>query len=224
MTHDAPTTTPLLLIGGGGHCAAVIDVIEQSEQFTVAGIVEAVGCAETEFMGYPIVGTDKDLPGLLKTTPDCVITVGQLKSSELRKQLFKRVQTLGGRLPVIVSPLAQIATQAELGAGTVVMHYALVNSLATVGENCIVNSYALVEHGSKVGPHCHLSTRSTVNGDCQIGSDCLIGSSATLLQGKSVCANVIVGAGALIVCDIEEAGVYFGSPAKQYVSGDSDHV
>ncbi|MEA1988089.1 MAG: acetyltransferase [Pseudomonadota bacterium] len=208
------TKTPLLLIGGGGHCASLIDVIESTEQYQIAGIVEAPGVQQTEFMGYPIVGTDDDLEDLIRQTPNCVITVGQLKTADLRKKLYKKVLACGGQLPVIVSPLAHVATQTEIGAGTVVMHFALVNSLAKVGDNCIINNYASIEHGSSIGAHCHLSTRSIVNGDCHIGHSCFLGSSATILQGKSIASETVIGAGALVTKDISQAGLYLGSPAK----------
>lgn len=208
------TKTPLLLIGGGGHCASVIDIIQSTGQYEITGIVEAQGVNQTAFMGVPIVGTDDDLPDLIKNTPHCVITVGQLKTAELRKSLFKKVLALGGQLPVIISPFARIATQTEIGAGTVVMHFALVNSLATIGENCIINSYASVEHGTTLGSHSHLSTRATLNGDCHIGHSTFIGSGATVLQGKSIAAESIIGAGSLVTKDILQKGVYMGSPFK----------
>jgi len=212
MTVQAKT--PLLLIGGGGHCASMIDVIESTQQYEIIGIVEAPGVTQTEFMGFPVLGTDDHLESLIKQTPQCVITVGQLRNADLRKALFQKVLALGGQLPVIISPLARVAKQSEIGAGTVVMHFALVNSLASIGENCIINSYASVEHGSKLGANCHLSTRATLNGDCHIGHSTFIGSGATVLQGKSVAAESVIGAGALVTKNFSEKGVYLGSPAQ----------
>ncbi|WP_373018323.1 acetyltransferase [Thiomicrorhabdus sp.] len=206
---------PLLLIGGGGHCASIIDVIESTEQYEIVGIVEAPGVEKSDFLGYPVVGTDDDLEALIKQTPDCVITVGQLQQAELRVKLYEKVLGFGGRLPVIVSPLARVARQVQIGFGTVIMHYALVNNLAEVSENCIVNSYAAIEHGSKIGAHSHISTRATVNGDCKVGERCLIGSCATLLQGISVASETVIGASALVNKDVTQKGTYLGVPAQK---------
>jgi len=207
--------TPLLLIGGGGHCASVIDVIESMPDYEVAGIVEAPGNTQQEFMGYPILGTDDDLKALIQKVPNCVITVGQLHSADLRKKLYQQVKSLGGQLPVIISPLARVARQAKIASGTVVMHYALVNNLAQIGENCIINNYALIEHGSTIGAHCHIATRATVNGDCQIGHGCLIGSNATLIQGVTITAESVLGAGSLVIKSLLKKGVYTGSPVQK---------
>ncbi|MDX1346904.1 MAG: acetyltransferase [Thiomicrorhabdus chilensis] len=207
--------TPLLLIGGGGHCAAVIDVVESTGSYEIVGIVEAPGAECKELMGYPVVGIDEDLESLIQQTPNCLITVGQMKTAGLRKKLYDRVLALGGHLPVIVSPLARVARQTEIGAGSVVMHFALVNSLAKIGHNCIINNYASIEHGVSIGAHCHLSTRSTVNGDCHIGHSCFLGSSATVLQGRSIVPDTVIGAATLVTQDITHAGIYVGAPAKQ---------
>lgn len=208
--------TPLLLIGGGGHCASVIDVVESTGSYEIVGIVEAPGAEYKELMGYSVVGTDDDLESLIQQTPNCVITVGQLETAGLRKKLYDRALALGAHLPVIVSPLARVARQSEIGAGTVVMHFALVNSLAKIGHNCIINNYASIEHGASIGAHSHLSTRSTVNGDCHIGHSCFLGSSATVLQGRSIVPETVIGAAALVTQDITQAGTYIGVPAQPF--------
>ena len=42
----------IVLIGGGGHCKSVIDVIEQEGQFTIVGIVD-----NAELLGSKILVT-----------------------------------------------------------------------------------------------------------------------------------------------------------------------
>ena len=54
----------LLLVGGGGHCGACIDVLEQEEKFKIAGIVERLGASKDSILGYPIIGNDDELPKL----------------------------------------------------------------------------------------------------------------------------------------------------------------
>jgi len=71
------TKTPVLLIGGGGHCASVIDVIEATEKFEIKGIVEAENAQNTSLLGYPVVGNDEDLDVLLSETPHCVLILSQ---------------------------------------------------------------------------------------------------------------------------------------------------
>ncbi|MBD3756102.1 MAG: acetyltransferase [Gammaproteobacteria bacterium] len=202
--------TPLLLIGGGGHCRACIDVIEMTGEYEIVGIVEAENAQIEPFSAYPVVGYDKDLPKLLADTPHCLITIGQLKSASVRQRLFTELKRLGANLPAIVSPLAYVSPTAKLGEGTIVMHQALVNAYAQVGDNGIVNSQALIEHDAVIAHHCHISTGAKVNGGVEIGEGCFIGSGAILKQSVSLADRVVVGANATILKNIAQAGVYTG--------------
>ncbi|NCC11311.1 MAG: acetyltransferase, partial [Bacteroidia bacterium] len=49
----------LLLIGGGGHCRSVIDVIEQENRFEIAGIIDKKELMGQEVLGYKIIGCDE---------------------------------------------------------------------------------------------------------------------------------------------------------------------
>ena len=129
----------LLLIGGGGHCRSVIDVLERTG-LPIAGIVQGEGCLAESVFNYPTLGQDADLNGLRSRYTQALVTVGQIKSPEIRIRLFCLLCDLGFQLPVIVSPLARVSPHAQLGAGTIVMHHAMVNAGAVVGENCIINT------------------------------------------------------------------------------------
>jgi len=54
----------IILIGGGGHCKASIDVIEQAGTFQIAGIVDVPEKLHQKIFCYEIIATDDDLPGI----------------------------------------------------------------------------------------------------------------------------------------------------------------
>ena len=51
----------IILIGGGGHCKSVIDVIEQEDKFKIAGIIDKSELLDSNILGYPVIGNDLDL-------------------------------------------------------------------------------------------------------------------------------------------------------------------
>lgn len=169
----------ILLIGGGGHCKSVIDVIEQENKYEIAGIVDKKELMGQEVLGYKVIGCDDDLEKLSQTYKYAVVTVGQIKSNSLRVKLFTILKTIGYTLPVIVSPLAYVSKHAKIAEGTVIHHHALVNANATVGANCIVNSKALIEHDAKIEDHCHISTATVINGGVVVKENSFIGSNTT---------------------------------------------
>jgi sugar O-acyltransferase (sialic acid O-acetyltransferase NeuD family) len=205
----------LVLVGGGGHCRSCIDVIEAEGRYRILGIVDAVGKEAGEVDGYPILGTDEDLPSLAADGHQFLVTIGQLKSPAARLRVLARLAAFGASLARVTAPSALVSRRADIGRGTIVMHHALVNAGATVGENCIVNTKALVEHDASVGNHCHLSTASVVNGGARIGDRAFLGSGSVVLNQVKVGADCVVGAGSLVREDIEGPGVFAGSPLRK---------
>ena len=205
---------PILLIGGGGHCKSCIDVIEQEGKYQIAGIVDVAGKVGQTILGYPIIGTDDDLPELVQKYPNVLITIGQIKTADLRIKVYNQAKKLNAQFPVIVAPTAYVSKHATIGDGTIVMHQALINAEAKIGVNCIINSKALIEHEAVVGDHCHISTGSKVNGQVAISNECFIGSSATLANNINITEKVIVPAGATVFKNITKPGIHIRRVGK----------
>jgi len=193
----------IILIGAGGHARSCIDVIELSNQFKIVGLVEKVDKTGQKNLGYPIIGIDDDLPELRQKYRYALVTVGQIKSPDVRMRLFSRLQELNFHMPPIISPRAYISKHAQIGDGTIVMHDAIVNANARIGKNCIVNSKALIEHDAKVGDHCHIATAAILNGDVSVGNKSFIGSGVVSRQSISIGSNCVIGAGVLINTNVE---------------------
>jgi len=187
--------TPLLLVGAGGHTRACIDVIEQTGRYAISGVVRHIEEVGQEVLGYRVLGSDADLAALKAANPNALITVGQIKSPDLRIRLFELLTSLGFNLPSIVSPNAHVSRHATLGQGSIVMHGAIVNAGAHVGQNCIINSQALIEHDAVIGDHCHISTGARVNGGIKIGAGSFIGSGSILREGIQLGERCLVGMG-----------------------------
>jgi len=188
----------IILIGGGGHCRSVIDVIEQESQFKIVGIVDKPELLETDVLGYPVIGNDSDLEGLAKIHTHAIVTVGQIKSADLRIKLFNLVLDAGFVLPNVISPRAYVSKYANIGKGTVIMHNALVNANAKVGYNCIINTNALIEHDSNIGNHCHIATNVVINGSVLVGQESFIGSGSVTKEGIIIDDNSFIKAGSIV--------------------------
>lgn len=192
----------LLLIGGGGHCRACIDVIESENKYQIKGVIQPLSEGVDRIFGYSVLGSDEHLPYLLQETPHALVTVGQIRSSKTRQRLYKLLKKLGAKLPEIVSPFAYCSNHAEVDEGTIIMHNATVNAGATIGANCIINCQALIEHDVMLAAHCHVSTGARINGGVTIGEGSFIGSGAIIKQGVKIGANVIISAGQIILHDV----------------------
>ena len=189
----------ILLIGGGGHCHSVIDVIEQENKFTIAGIIDKKELIGTKVLDYEIIGCDDDLDKLFKTYQYAIITVGQIKSNSLRVKLYDLIKSIGYNIPTIISPLAYVSKYTNIGNGTVIHHQALVNANAKIGRNCIINSKALIEHDVTIEDNCHISTGAIINGGVVVEQNSFVGSNATTKEYITIKHNSFIKAGSLVV-------------------------
>lgn len=171
---------PLILVGGGGHCKSVIDVAE-SAGYTILGILDRPEEVGKKVLGYEIIGTDDDMAKYVDRA-EFIVTVGQIKSPDLRIKLHKMIEQAGAKLATIIAPTAHVSKYAQLGAGTVVMHQAVANADAKIGKGCIINTFANIEHDVVVGDYCHISTGAMVNGGATIIDGTFLGSQSVVNQ------------------------------------------
>jgi sugar O-acyltransferase (sialic acid O-acetyltransferase NeuD family) len=188
----------IILIGGGGHCKSVIDVIEQEGKFKIAGIVDNSNLLGSKILGYKVIGKDLDLESLAKKYHYALITIGHIQSSISRIKLFDLAVKTGFKCPSIISPNAYVSKHSKIGNGTVVMHHAIINANTSIGNNCIINSKALIEHDCLISSHCHISTNTTINGGTEIGPRCFIGSNVTTKDNITIKEDSFIKANTLV--------------------------
>ncbi len=169
----------------------------------MAGLVGLPEERGARVLGYPVLGADADLTDLLRTYTHALITVGHIKTAEPRMRLFELLQQKGCASPAIVSPRAYVSSHATVGAGTIVMHGAVVNAAARVGRNCIINSQSLVEHDAVIADHCHISTGAAINSGVRIGSATFIGSNCSVRQQVIIGERCLIGMGQRVIAHCE---------------------
>jgi len=212
----------LILVGGGGHCKACIEVIEASSAYMIAGIIDKQGTTGNKFMGYPVLGDDECIVSYAKDQQNSfLVSVGQIQSPAVRIFISEQIKQAGGKMATVVSPQAIVSKNSYLAPGTIVMHHAVVNSSCRIGEQAILNNKSLLEHDCVVGDFCHISTGAIINGNCTIGNRVFVGSGAVLVNGITVTSDVIIGAGTVVHHSITEPGVYVGNPARKVLKKDA---
>ena len=206
----------LLLIGGGGHCSEVVDVIGASaSDVAIAGVVERDGSTATCASGLPVIGCDDDLAELHLLGVTCaIVTVGALGAGEKRALLFERALKAGLKPLSLRSIYAVISTSAVIGDGSVIMPGAIINANALIGRNCIINTGAIIEHGVVIDDHCHIGPGATICGGVHAHEKVMIGAGATIIQSVEIGTSVVVGAGSVVLRDVPDGVVVAGVPAR----------
>jgi sugar O-acyltransferase (sialic acid O-acetyltransferase NeuD family) len=187
----------IVLVGGGGHCISVIDIIENANEYNILGILDS-NVSENNILGYKVLGGDNLIPKLVNENTYFLITVGQIKSFSIRKNIAKNLTENNAKLATVISCLAYVSKHAQIEEGTIIMNHAVVNAKSKIGKNCIINTKANIEHGVSIGEFCHISTCAVVNGESVIGNGTFIGSNATISNNILIKDDSIISAGKFI--------------------------
>ncbi len=113
-----------------------------------------------------------------------------------------------------VHKTAFVSPSATVGAGTVVMLYAIINSDATIGNHVIVNTGALIEHDCNIEDFVHISPKVTLSGNVKIGIGTHVGSGAIVIPGIKIGKWCTIGAGTVVINDIPDGATVIGNPGR----------
>jgi sugar O-acyltransferase (sialic acid O-acetyltransferase NeuD family) len=200
----------VIVLGGGGHARVVAGIARRDGVLALAGYTDLHDRGPLD--GLPYLGTDDALAG--RSAPfELLLGVGLVANAPARWALYRDRRAAGLGFVRLVSRRASVAAETELGEGTVVLDFAVVNPGAVLGAACIVNTGAVVEHDCRLGDNVHVSPHATLCGGVTVGDHCLIGAGATIVPGVTIAAGCIVGAGAVVAADLAQSGTYLGAPA-----------
>ena len=195
----------LIIIGAGGHGKVIADNALKNGYEKICFVDDNM---TGDVMGFPIVGTSEDIECLNDGNTDFIIGIG---NNAVRKNIAEKYNV---NWVSIVHPSAQIAFNAVIGKGTVVMAGAVINVCATVGEHCIINTSSVVEHDNVIERYVHISPNAVLGGTVRIGANSHIGIGATVKNNTDICSDCIIGAGAVVIRDIKKNGTYIGVPVE----------
>lgn len=198
-------TESIILIGGGGHAKVIIDCILASGN-QVVGILDDGIPAGTMVQEVPVLGKTADYDNYRQHL--FLIAIG---NNEVRKRIARSVDV---RWATVVHPSAVVSPSAVIGAGTVIMPCAVVNAGVTVGEHCIINTGAVIEHDNRLAGFVHISPKAALGGTVSVGEQTHIGIGACVRNNISICGGCTIGAGAAVVKNITQPGIYIGIPAR----------
>ena len=165
----------LVIFGAGGHAESLIDIVKYHTDWQISSIIGKDIDLGKKIREFRVDLSEDNLnPEFLNQTNYALIGIGQIGLDKRRYNLFKKIEKYCLSFPKIVSPLAYLSKDSEIGNGSVLFHNSLVNTNVKIGNHCIVNSKALIEHGCEIGDFCHISTGAIINGEVKIGNGSFI--------------------------------------------------
>ncbi|QXP55249.1 acetyltransferase [Cellulophaga sp. HaHa_2_95] len=205
----------VIIFGASGHAKVVIDIIEKQNQYEIFGLVDSFKPKKTLLFEYAILGSEDDLPALVKehNIYGIIVAIGD---NCTRNIIVHKVQEICPTLQFInaIHPNAVLGKNVALGNGIVVMPGAIINSDAAIGDSCIVNTNASVGHEAILKDFSSISPGVKIGGNFNLGFCSAISIGATIIENITIGDNTIIGAGAVVTRDFPNGVVAYGSPAK----------
>ncbi len=203
-------TTPVILIGGGGHAGVVLDAC-RAAGVPVVGVADDNPDCPLARAGDGVAWLGR--PGGLVPPAGVglILAVGDLR---LRRRLLGSLDPARIARP-LVHPAAIVGSEVVLGDGVVVLPGAVVNRGAFVGDHAVINTRGVVEHDCVVGTNVHLAPGSVLGGGARVGDDTLVGIHACVLPGVRIGRGCTIGAGAVVTAEVPDGATVVGVPARQ---------
>jgi len=94
-----------------------------------------------------------------------------------------------------------------------VVHRAVFGS-TRIRKNAQIFAKVNIGHNCDIGESTIVCPGTMLAGGTKVGKNCYIWQGVITRSNVSICDNVVIGAGSLVMKNIYEPGVYFGSPVK----------
>ncbi len=161
-----------------------------------------------ELLGLPVVPFE----GLTETHPpsdvSMFVAVGFSGVNRTRRGLYEECKRNGYELISYVNSKVFHVDEVELGDNCFVFEANVIQPFVRIGNDVILWSGNHIGHHTHIEDHCFIASHVVISGNVTIGEETFVGVNATFRDGVTIGPRCVIGAGALIMKDTAEGGVY----------------
>jgi sugar O-acyltransferase (sialic acid O-acetyltransferase NeuD family) len=213
-----------LVIFGAGDIARLAHYYftRDSEHQVAAFTVDQKYLKQESFLELPMVAFE----GVAKLYPPqdykMFVALSYAKMNRLRAEKYYQAKGLGYDLVSYVSSRCSLLTDYPAGDNCFILEDNTIQPFVKIGNNVTLWSGNHIGHDSIIDDHCFLASHIVVSGHVHIHSYCFIGVNATLRNSITIARETLIGAGAVIMKDTVERGVYLPERAKLFSKSSSE--
>ena len=208
----------IVIVGTGGFAKEVAFLVEEINKmehvWNILGYIsndkKNIGSTHGK---YKIYNTDD---WLLTTNEKLNVVLG-LGDPKLIDKLSKKFKVNSNLIfPNLIHPnVIGDWDKIRFGKGNIVCAGNIFTTDIIVDSFNVFNLSCTIGHDTKIGNCNVFNPNINISGGVRIENDILIGTGVQILQYLKICKDSTIGAGAVVTKNIEEPGVYVGTPARK---------
>jgi sugar O-acyltransferase (sialic acid O-acetyltransferase NeuD family) len=170
---------------------------------------------EAAFLGLPVLPFDEVSGVFPPGDYRMFIALAYSKLNAIRKEKYLAAKKIGYELASYISPHATVLTDKGFGDNCFILEDNTIQPFTTIGNNVTLWSGNHLGHHSTIKDHTFVASHVVISGGVEIGEQCFLGVNATLRDHVTISDRCIIGAGALILGNTDEDGVYIGTKTER---------
>jgi sugar O-acyltransferase (sialic acid O-acetyltransferase NeuD family) len=207
-----------LIIFGAGDIARLAHYYftRDSEHEVVAFTVDQKYREADTFLDLPLVSFEEAASRYPPGEYKMFVALSYARMNKLREEKYHAAKEKGYELVSYVSSRCSFLTDHPVGDNCFILEDNTIQPFVRIGNNVTLWSGNHIGHDAVIHDHCFLASHIVVSGYVEIGNNCFIGVNATLRNSITIAPETLIGAGAVIMKDTVEQGVYLPERAKLF--------
>ena len=114
-----------------------------------------------------------------------------------------------------IHPTAIIGNTVNIGEGSFIGANSIITTNVIIGKHALLNRANHIGHDTKIGMGLSMMPGAIISGNCEVGDSVYLGTNSSIKEKIDICNNAIIGLNSGVVKNVNEPGVYVGTPSKK---------
>jgi len=214
----------LVIFGAGDIARLAHHYFTHDSPHEVAGfVVDRAFRSGDEFLGLPFADAENVTQRFPPGEYAMFVAISYVHMNAVRAEKYATMKAAGYQLLSYVSSRCSYLSATPPGDNCFILEDNTIQPFVTIGNNVTLWSGNHIGHDSTIEDHCFITSHVVVSGHVRVGTRSFIGVNATLRNSITIAPQTLIGAGAIIMKDTKEKGVYMPERAKLF-SKSSDEI
>jgi sugar O-acyltransferase (sialic acid O-acetyltransferase NeuD family) len=208
-----------LVIFGSGDIARLAHhyFTRDSDHEVIAFTVDEQYRQGDTFLDLPLVPFEEVVGAYPPSEYKMFVALSYAGMNKLRAKKYRQAKQYGYELVSYVSSRCSFLTDHPIGDNCFILEDNTIQPFVKIGNNVTLWSGNHIGHDAVIEDHCFLASHIVVSGYVRIRNNCFIGVNATLRNSITIAPETLIGAGAVIMKDTVEKGVYLPPRAELFI-------